>query len=586
MLQKMKIGTRLALAFAVLLLLISALAAGAISGAARLAERSESLYRDRTVPMGVLAELGDLTQRNRVLVMDMLMDPGTANLQASHTALTTNVEHIRELWKTYTSRTLGAQEQALAKAFADENDAYLAEGLVPASTALVAGKYDDGSELYLTRIRPAAPRVQAAMDQLISLQVNVAAAEFAAAQALSQSILWWMLGAAGAALLAGAAMAWVITRSISVPLRRAVTLARTVARGDLSARIHVQGTDETAELLGALRDMNQQLVRVIAQVRTSTEMVAHEAAAMAGGTQELARRTEVQASSLQETAASMEELAITVQHNTDNALRAADLADQASRVANEGGSAMHEVITTMQDIRSQSQKVTDIIKVIDDIAFQTNLLALNAAVEAARAGDQGRGFAVVANEVRGLSQRSGTAAREIRGLISTSVQGVERGALLVGKAGERVASTVEHVQQVASLITAIKEAGQEQARGIAQIGEAVRHLDTATQQNAALVDENSGTSTGLKQQALSLLDTVEQFRLSEDPPVTEPTAVGQGPAFMQAARRLPLAVNVPTAAALGVASAAPLAVQDHRGLAHRPVLTSSIPGDRWLPLVP
>ncbi|WP_440111247.1 methyl-accepting chemotaxis protein [Acidovorax sp. BL-A-41-H1] len=582
----MKIGTRLALAFAVLLLLISALAAGAVSGATRLAERSETLYTDRTVPMGVLAELGDLTQRNRVLVMDMLMDPGTANLQASHAALTTNVEHIRELWKTYTSRTLGAQEQALAKAFADENDAYLAEALVPASTALVAGKYDDGSELYLTRIRPAAPRVQAAIDQLISLQVNVAAAEFAAAQALSQRILWWMLGAAGAALLAGAAMAWVITRSISVPLRRAVTLARTVARGDLSARIPVEGTDETAELLGALRDMNQQLARVIAQVRTSTQTVAHEAAAMAGSTQQLARRTEVQASSLQETAASMEQLAITVQHNTDNALRAADLAEQASRVANEGGSAMHEVITTMQVIRSQSQKVTDIIKVIDDIAFQTNLLALNAAVEAARAGDQGRGFAVVANEVRGLSQRSGTAAREIRGLISASVQGVERGAMLVGKAGERVASTVEHVQQVASLITAIKEAGQEQARGIAQIGEAVRHLDAATQQNAALVDENSGTSTGLKQQALSLLDTVEQFRLSEGPPVTEPTAVGQGPAFMQAARRLPLAVNAATAAALGVSSAAPLAVQDHRGLAHRPVLTSSIPGDRWLPLVP
>lgn len=587
MLQKMKIGTRLGLAFALLLLLISALAAGAISGATRLAERSETLYSDRTVPMGVLAELGDLTQRNRVLVMDMLMDPGTANLQASHAALATNVERIRQLWETYTSRTLGGQEQALAKAFADENAAYLAEGLVPAAAALVEGKYDDGSELYLTRIRPSAPRVQAVIDQLTSLQVNMAAAEFGAAQALSQSILWWMLGAAGAALLAGAAMAWVITRSISVPLRRAVTLARTVARGDLSARIHVHGTDETAELLGALRDMNQQLVRVIAQVRTSTEMVAHEAAAMADSTQDLARRTEVQASSLQETAASMEQLAITVQHNTDNALRAADLAEQASRVAAEGGSAMHEVITTMQDIRSQSQKVTDIIKVIDDIAFQTNLLALNAAVEAARAGEQGRGFAVVANEVRALSQRSGIAAREIRGLISASVLGVERGALLVGKAGERVANTVDHVQQVVSLITAIKEAGQEQARGIAQIGEAVRHLDAATQQNAALVDENSGTSRGLKQHARGLLDTVGQFRLSDDVPATGTTPVAQALALgHDAAHLLPAAVNAATGAAPGASPTLPLPARDSRDLVYRQMLTSSTPGDRWLPLVP
>ncbi len=583
MLQKMKIGTRLAFAFAVLLLLISALAAGAISGAARLAERSETLYSDRTVPMGVLAELGDLTQRNRVLVMDMLMDPGTANLQASHAALTANVEHIRKLWETYTSRTLGAQEQALAKAFADENDAYLAGGLVPASTALVAGRYDDGSELYLTRIRPAAPRVQAAIDQLISLQVNVAAAEFAAAQALSQSILWWMLGAAGAALLAGAAMAWVITRSISVPLRRAVTLARTVARGDLSARIQVHGTDETAELLGALRDMNQQLVRVIAQVRTSTETVAHEAAAMAGSTQELARRTEVQASSLQETAASMEQLTITVAQNTDNALRAADLAERASCVANEGGSAMHEVIATMQDIRAQSQKVTDIIKVIDDIAFQTNLLALNAAVEAARAGDQGRGFAVVANEVRVLSQRSGTAAREIRRLISASVLGVERGALLVGKAGERVANTVDHVQQVVSLIGAIKEAGQEQARGIAEIAEAVRHLDAATQQNAALVDESSGTSSGLTQQARSLLATVEQFRLSDNALVSGPSALGHAPAQGEPARSL---LPAATAAAFATSAALPLAARGHRVLANLQTLPPSTSGDRWLPLVP
>ena len=534
----MKIGTRLALAFAVLLLLISALAAGGISGAKRLTERSAALYGDRTVPMGVLAEISHLTQRNRVLVMDMLMDPGTSNLEASHAALTANVERIQTLWKDYAAKPLAAEEQALAQAFADANATYLDKGLIPASAALVAGKYDDGSELYITQIRPNALKVQDAIERLVALQINVAAAEFDGARAMSDTIHWWMLAATALALLAGAAMAWVITRSISRPLRQAVVLARTVAGGDLTAQIEVRGNDETAELLGALREMNHQLVRVITEVRASTETVAHEAVVMAGGTEDLARRTEVQASNLQETAASMEQLTITVQHNTDNAPRATALAQEASSVANEGGSVMRDVIATMQEIKTQSQKITDIIKVIDDIAFQTNLLALNAAVEAARAGEQGRGFAVVAGEVRGLSQRSSMAAREIRGLISASVQGVERGSTLVGQAGERVANTVHHVNQVVSLITAIKEAGQEQARGIAQIGEAVRQLDAATQQNAALVDDNSSASTGMKNQVKRLLEVIHQFRLAPDMPLS----AGDAP--------LLAASGVPAAAAL------------------------------------
>ena len=516
MLQKIKIGTRLALAFAVLLLLISALAAGGISGAKRLTERSAALYGDRTVPLGVLAEISHLTQRNRVLVMDMLMDPGTSNLQASHAALTANVERIHTLWTAYSGKALGAEEQGLAQAFADANATYLDKGLIPAASALVAGKYDDGSELYINQIRPNAAKVQDAIEKLVALQINVAAAEFAGAREMSNTIHWWMLAATGLALVAGAAMAWVITRSISRPLRQAVVLARTVAGGDLSAQIDVRGTDETAELLGALREMNHQLVRVITEVRSSTETVAQEAVLIAGGTEDLARRTEVQASNLQETAASMEQLTITVQHNTDNAHRATELAQEAAKVANEGGSVMRDVITTMQEISVQSQKVTDIIKVIDDIAFQTNLLALNAAVEAARAGEQGRGFAVVAGEVRGLSQRSSTAAREIRGLIAASVRGVERGSTLVGQAGERVASTVQRVDEVMELISEIKDAGQEQARGIAQIGEAVRQLDAATQKNAALVDDSSSASTGMKNQVRRLLEVVHQFRLAPD----------------------------------------------------------------------
>ena len=513
MLQKMRIGTRLALAFTVLLLLITALAAGGILGAKRLTERSAALYGDRTVPMGVLAEISHLTQRNRVLVMDMLMDPGTSNLKASHQAFTTNVDRIRTLWQTYTAKPLGAEEQALAGAFAAAHAVYLDKGLLPAVAALVAGKYDDGAELYISQIRPNAAKVQDAVEQLVALQINVAAAEFAGARQMSDTIHWWMLAATAVALVAGAAMAWVITRSISQPLRQAVVLARTVAGGDLTAHIEVRGSDETAELLGALREMNQQLVRVITEVRESTETVAQEAVLIAGGTEDLARRTEVQASNLQETAASMEQLTVTVQHNTDNAHRATELAQEAARVAHEGGSVMRDVIATMQEISVQSQKVTDIIKVIDDIAFQTNLLALNAAVEAARAGEQGRGFAVVAGEVRGLSQRSSTAAREIRGLIAASVRSVERGATLVDQAGDRVALTVQRVAGVMELMGEIKNAGQEQARGIAQMGEAVRQLDAATQQNALLVDDSSCASIGMKNQVRRLLEVVHQFQL-------------------------------------------------------------------------
>ena len=514
MLQKIKIGTRLALAFAVLLLLISALAAGGISGAKRLTERSAALYGDRTVPLGVLSEISHLTQRNRVLVMDMLMDPGTSNLQASHTELNANVERIRSLWGSYMAKPLAAQEQSLAQVFAGANAQYLDKGLLPAAQALVSGKYDDGSELYITQIRPQAAKVQAAVEQLVGLQVEVGAAEFGAAKAMSETIHVGMLAATALALLVGAAMAVVITRSISRPLQQAVTLARTVAGGDLSAQIVVRGTDETAELLDALREMNHQLVRVITEVRESTETVAQEAVHIAGGTEDLARRTEVQASNLQETAASMEQLTVTVQHNTDNAHRATELAQEAARVAHEGGTVMRDVIATMQEISVQSQKVTDIIKVIDDIAFQTNLLALNAAVEAARAGEQGRGFAVVAGEVRGLSQRSSTAAREIRGLIAASVRSVERGATLVDQAGERVALTVQRVGSVMALMGEIKDAGQEQARGIAQIGEAVRQLDAATQKNALLVDDSSSASNGMKHQVRRLLEVVQQFQLA------------------------------------------------------------------------
>ncbi|WP_333905327.1 methyl-accepting chemotaxis protein [Delftia acidovorans] len=320
-------------------------------------------------------------------------------------------------------------------------------------------------------------------------------------------------GMAALALAVGALLAWAITRSITEPLRMAVLVADTVAHGDLTTNIVVHGRDEPAQLLGAMRDMNDKLREIMASVRHSSDSIATGSSEIASGSMDLSQRTEQQASNLEETAASMEELTATVRTNAETALQANKVASAASASATEGGQSVALVVRTMQEISEASRKIAEITTVIDSIAFQTNILALNAAVEAARAGDQGRGFAVVASEVRALAQRSGTAAREIKDLIGTNLDKVEQGTQVATRAGEQMGRIVEQVRSVDTMISEISSASEEQAVGIRQVGEAVSQLDQMTQQNAALVEQSSAAAGSLEQQAAALAQIVSTFKM-------------------------------------------------------------------------
>ncbi len=324
----------------------------------------------------------------------------------------------------------------------------------------------------------------------------------------------YLIAACVLAFMAAAGAGLVVTRSITGPLSQAVRMAEAVAAGDLTVQVGAQGKDEVSVLIGALGRMSHALGGIVSQVRLSSDSIATGSSQIATGNADLSQRTEQQASALQQTAATMEELNSTVRNNADNAKQANQLALGASGVAVKGGEVVGQVVQTMKGINDSSRKIADIISVIDGIAFQTNILALNAAVEAARAGEQGRGFAVVAAEVRSLAHRSADAAKEIKTLITNSVERVEQGTLLVDQAGKTMEEIVGSIKRVSDIVGEISAASVEQSSGVSQVGEAVTQMDQATQQNAALVEQSAAAAESLKQQAHHLVQAVAVFKVA------------------------------------------------------------------------
>ncbi|RUP26779.1 MAG: HAMP domain-containing protein [Curvibacter sp.] len=347
-----------------------------------------------------------------------------------------------------------------------------------------------------------------------------AEASFSASRTLLIAVLVFVV-------VAASVLGWVITRLITAPLAEAVEAAKQISSGNLAFVIQAKGRDEVGDLLHALEDMRDSLSRVVSGVRRGADGVATASMEIAQGNNDLSARTEQQASALEETAASMEELGSTVRQNADNARAANQLAMNASTVATQGGEVVAEVVDTMKGINESSRKISDIIGVIDGIAFQTNILALNAAVEAARAGEQGRGFAVVAGEVRSLAQRSAEAAKEIKSLINASVERVEQGTALVDRAGTTMSEVVGSIRRVTDIMGEISAASSEQSAGVSQVSEAVTQMDQATQQNAALVEQSAAAAGALTNQAQELVRAVAVFKLAGDGSVGGASMGGQ-----------------------------------------------------------
>lgn len=512
--SQLNISTRLWLLIGVMALLQFAIGSVGLIGIGKSNDALKTVYEDRTVVAGQIAEISYLVQRNRVLVMDMLLVNAASNVDKRSKELQDNISRVNRIWDDYMATQLTPDEEVLAKQLAARRAAYVNEAMLPAVLAVNEGRTEDAGALYRSKISPIAHEVQQLSDKLMKLQLDVAKSEYEAALDRYATLQIVAAVSIASGIAAAVLFGYALIRNISAAMAEAIEGANAVASGDLAITIQSEGQNEVAKMLQAMDRMKSKLAEVVGTVRQNAESVATASAQIAQGNQDLSQRTEEQASALQQTSATMMQLDSTVRNNAGHAQQANQLAQAASGVAIKGGEIVGRVVHTMTEISESSRRISDIISTIDGIAFQTNILALNAAVEAARAGEQGRGFAVVAGEVRALAQRSAEAAKEIKGLIGTSVDRVERGTELVSQAGATMADVVQSIRQVSDIVAEISSASSEQSTIVGQVREAVGQMDQVTQQNAALVEESAAAAESLKLQAGSLVQAVGIFKLA------------------------------------------------------------------------
>jgi len=505
-----RIGTRLGSSIGVILIFMAGMVGVGVWGLQQMNKADNELNRLLVAARMAEEWKGNLHTYNE-MTSAFLLNPGAdeeKRIEDSQKILTQRITQIRD--------HLFAQASDLGKQLLNEISRHRGKYIQARDRVFDAKKSNgDVDSVVADELRPAAQAYISSIENYADAAAKLADEANDTVTNLYESLRILLIGAGLAALFLGSLLGWLATRSITRPIAHAVKIARTVASGDLSQHIEASSKDETGQLLAALHDMNANLARTVASIRTGTETISSASGQIAAGNTDLSSRTEEQAASLQETAASMEELAATVKQNSENARQANGLAIAASEVAERGGKAVSEVVGTMNAISSSSSKISEIVSVIDGIAFQTNILALNAAVEAARAGEQGKGFAVVAGEVRSLAQRSASAAKEVKDLIEDSVQKVNVGARQVESAGATMQEIVGSVKRVTDIMGEISSASEEQASGIGQVNQAVAQMDQVTQQNAALVEEAAAASASLQEQAAELLDSVSAFKVRD-----------------------------------------------------------------------
>jgi len=562
--ENIKISTRMSLGFGIVLVLMLAIAGSGFVGLRQMGAAVTDISADRLPKIMTAAEweisvLESASHMRSALILD-----GQDNL-GKELAKLADEKKLRKDYMEQLEKVLNTDVgRAAFKTIVDARAAYL-----PAEDKFIklaaAGDLAGAKKTLIDEARPLQRAYVAALKTFVATQKGLAAKANAESDDTYAHARTLMIGLIAATLAISVLTAVWLARSLSRQLGgepgAAADLVRAVAKGDLAVHIAVRPGDQTS-LMAALKDMQTNLAQVVANVRENSESVATASAQIAQGNMDLSQRTEEQASALEQTVASMEQLGSTVRQNADNARQANQLAMGASTVAMKGGEVVSQVVDTMKDINASSKRIVDIISVIDGIAFQTNILALNAAVEAARAGEQGRGFAVVASEVRSLAHRSADAAKEIKSLISASVERVEQGTALVDQAGVTMTEVVGSIKRVTDIMGEISAASVEQSAGVAQVGQAVTQMDRATQQNAALVEESAAAAESLKVQAQQLVQAVAVFKLNSGSAAAAP--VGASPAAQRTASGTGAsAVAAPKLAAKPAAKSA--AAPDRRG---------------------